>query len=711
MDINFEFLRPWWLLALVPVVLILLKAWQIKTHQGSWQKVIAPKFQKLLLGRGAQPQSKMNVRLAILGLGLIWLLTIIALAGPSLKSVKLPAEKTQQGSVIILDLSLSMLADDVMPNRISRARFKLIDLLKKHPEQSIGLIGYAGTAHSIAPISEDNTTLLELLPVLNPMIMPEYGSNPLQAMQLAEKMFQASQINQGHFIWVTDDIEPTQRKAIQAWLNKRNISLSILAVGTQAGGTVKIPNYGLLRDQDEQIITPKLPYKELQTLSNATGAALTPLKVDDSDLALLIPSNLAAIAEQKKQTSENKEVLHKLDDGSALILLLLPMLAFAYRRGWLFSVTLLMFLPLGALYSPTSYAENTQATETKLPAFTEVFETGDQQGYKAFQNNDLQAAEALFESPQWRASTLYRLEKYPEAAAQFKKDKSAKGHYNLGNALAKQGKLEEAKQAYEQALTQQPDFADAQSNLALVEQILEQQKQNNERASGDSKDDGSAESESKENQKTEPQKSDDDQPAKDNEPASGSSGDSQDNDQPSNDSTPEKNEADSQQTTDSADNGEAKQEQKDEKDQAASAKLEGESGKDGQQADPENTDSKGKPGDVPPSPDQPSAEQTPSGLAGEEPENKADNKPENEEPANDSKPEPFAPRENLDDQQDPTKQDLTEIKQQEQQRATDNWLKQIPDQPGLFLKRKFEYQYQQQNGTQKPSSKPAEKIW
>ena len=718
MEINLEFLRPEWFLALLPALWLAWKAWQIKTHQGQWQQVIEPKFQKLLLGNNLQTQSQTGIRLAIIGLGFIWLISIIALAGPSLKSVELPAQKTQQGTVIILDLSLSMLADDVMPNRISRARFKLVDLLKKHPEQSIGLIAYAGTAHSITPISEDNGTLLELLPVLSPLIMPEYGSEPLAAMQLAEKMFAAAQINQGHLIWVTDDIEPDQRTAIQSWLNKRNISLSILAVGTQAGGTVQIPNYGLLRDENEQLITPQLPYKELQTLSQATGAALTPLKVDDSDLALLIPSNLAAVSEQKKQQQKEKEILHKLDDGSALILIILPLLAFAYRRGWLFSLSLLMFLPLGSVYSPPSYAEpstQTEQNETQLPKFTEVFQTGDQQAYEAWKNNDLQAAEALFESPQWRASTLYRLKRYAEAEAQFKKDPSAKGRYNLGNALAQQGKLEAAQKAYQQALTLQPDFEDAQSNLDLVTQLLEQQKSADDNPAGQSKDD-SGQAESKDSQAPDSKKPQENKPPSDDE----SQPDSATQPQPENQSPP----ADSQnkqaqqpnqqqQTTDSAENNEAKQAQPDQKDQAASSQLDGDSAKDGQQDNPETNPEK---------PTDSQAGETEGQTGDEGQEKDAQLGAEQASESNESTGEESNPTTGLSEQnqkEEPSAEALEEIKESEQQRATDNWLKQIPDQPGLFLKRKFEYQYQQQNAPSKnrqdsektTPSKAAEKIW
>lgn len=680
---QLEFLRPWWFLALIPVAGLLWSAWRIKHQQGHWQTVIEPKFQRLLLGANSQSYSQTNIRLAIAGLALIWLLAITALAGPSLKSVKLPAAKTQQGSVIILDLSLSMLADDIAPNRISRARFKLIDLLEKHPNLSVGLIGYAGSAHRITPISEDNQTLLEMLPALDPVIMPQYGSNPLAAMQLAEQMLQATHITQGHLIWVTDDLEPTQRTEIEAWLNSRNLSVSILAVGTQAGGTVQIPNYGLLRDDNEQIITPKLPYRELQQLSTATGSALTALTVDDRDLSLLIPSNLAAIAAEKQQ-EDLKEVVHKLDEGAAIILILIPLLAFAYRRGWLFSLSVLMILPIGSIYSPQSYAEteqNVQAqqTKTKLPNFLEVFETADQQAYRAWKNDNYPIAEALFESPQWKGAAQYRLGKYAEAANQFKRDPSANGHYNLGNALAKQGELKAAQTAYEKALSLQPEFAEAQSNLDLINQLLEQEKQ-----SGESPQDGPGQSQSKESQQPETKPGQDKQDKQDQErQAQSDNQEANDNSNPENEqasSTDERNQnqQDEQQTTDSKEQGQAKQNQHDQKEQASSEQLAADQSQEGQQNNPDS-----------------------QADSNETDDNRT---PETEQSGHLNEGDNAA---------------AESVEEMEQKRATDNWLKQIPDQPGLYLKRKFEYQYQQQNslksnpasGSDSPSSKSAEKIW
>lgn len=649
---ELHFLRPWWFLGLIPVVWLVWKAWHIKTQQGAWQNVIEPKFRTLLLGDQANNQPLNSARLAVIGLASLWLMVIIALAGPSLKSVELPAEKTHQGNVIILDLSLSMLADDLKPNRVSRARFKLIDLLKAHPEQAFGLVGYAGSAHTIAPISEDNQTLLTLIPSLNPLIMPQYGSEPLLAMQQADALLKGAKVTQGHLIWITDDLEASQRKAIEAWLASTDYSLSILAVGTQEGGTVTLPNYGLLKDDNGAIVLPKLPYSELETLSQHTGAALTPLTINDSDLQRLLPPNLGAIAQQKADTEnppEEKQVLHPLDDGTAIILAMLPLLALAFRRGWLFSLAVIGLLPLGGLYAPPTYAE------AKFSDFADVFQTPDQQAYKAWKKQDYSAAEALFESPQWKGSALYRNGKYKEAAGQFKQDKSPQGFYNLGNALAKQGQLEEAKQTYEEALKKQPDLEDARTNLQLINDLLDRQQQTAEESmQSQSKNQTPSESNSQDQKNGQSSES---EPSEKSEPSNPDS---------------ESRQADQTETDDSksdkASNDDAKKESQ------AEQPANGEESKTAQSEESDGTSDASSEADA-----------TDAGTLDDN------------------------------DSQAQSTYSQADTPPSEQEQATKNWLKQIPDQPGLFLKRKFEYQFQNQSPSSPRADSETEqatkKIW
>lgn len=734
---QFQLLRPWWLLGLLPVFWLLWKAWLVKRQQGAWQQVIAPQFRALLLGENSADERSPFNGLSVLALGVIWCVAIAALSGPSFKSVQLPAEKNQQGTVILLDLSLSMLADDLSPNRLSRVKYKITDLVQRHPELAIGLVGYAGTAHSITPISEDNQTLLGLLPALNPLIMPLYGSEPLPGFEQAKNLLEGAFVTQGHIIWFTDDLESAQLPIIRNWIESHDYTVSIVPVGTAAGGVVQIPNYGLLKDENGKIILPSLPTARFASLESLTGVRVTPLQINNDSVDFLRPPpSVSRVNKSQDKNQDNStaaegeiptkgteglaktNIVHALDQGAFLLLWLLPLVALLFRRGWILSLSFTLLLPLSFLGAVGlgTLAPTSSMAATDLPNFTDVFQSPDQQAYQAWSNDNYQAAEALFEAPQWRASTLYRLGRYNEAADLFALDDSANGFYNQANALAKSGQLQEAKKAYETALDKQPGFTQASQNLALIEQLLQQQKQTESDDSSDSSSNQTANqeqnSDQQSSQSTQPQGSS----------SSDQTGDTANNQQAGQDnqSDAEKrpdlsdtsdiaqakrtnesnkkreesadevdasdlaNSADSTNTTDTENTAESAQASNPNGSQATPPETDGASSGTAD-TDSDITDEQALPG-LADSTLTEQAEQTdPKGFASAETEqkDKTDNRHENDDTPS------------------------------EEQQATRNWLKQIPDEPGLFLKRKFEYQYQQQTTrpTRKPSNEPSKKQW
>jgi Ca-activated chloride channel family protein len=688
---SLQFLRPYWLLALLPVAWLLWKLWQIKQKQGAWHKVIAPQFQPLLLGKNATKPHTLNHTLGFIGFGLVWLMTIIVLAGPSTQSVEMPAQKNQQGTVIVLDLSLSMLADDLSPNRLARVKYKITDLLTQHPELAIGLIGYAGSAHSISPISEDNQTLLSLLPALNPVLMPRYGSKPLLGLQKADELFKGARINHGHIIWITDDIEPHEVPQLKQWMQNHDYSVSILTVGTPQGGAVHIPNYGLLKDDNGKIISPPLPLKRFQAFAEVNKVTLSHFNISDQSLSPLLPPALPVLSQAKQNDQDEMRLVLPLDQGIYLLLLLLPLVALLFRRGWVLSLSALS-LPLVGLLSASVlsaglFIPNTSYAEEKLPSLSEVFKTPDQLGYQAWQENNLKAAESLFEDPQWRASSLYKQGKYPEAAELFRQDISPRGHYNLGNALAKSGDLEAAKQAYETALKQQPTFAPAQQNLDIIKQLLAQQQ-----------------SEQKKQQESQKQK--DNKKGQSKEAKSNDADQSQEKGQKSDSSDNKQNQSNQKEGEDSNQQGQNEENQpnndSNSNKQNNPGEKEGAEEKESKLNQADQNDLKNE--DVP----QPSADKNqPSDEASDQ--DRVQDSESSE--AHQSQTERNAGK--LDKQHNQTsptqKTQPLSAKEQEQQRAMQNWLKQIPDEPGLFLKRKFEYQYQQQSS--QPQSNQDGKAW
>ncbi|MBD3646399.1 MAG: tetratricopeptide repeat protein, partial [Pseudomonadales bacterium] len=152
---------------------------------------------------------------------------------------------------------------------------------------------------------------------------------------------------------------------------------------------------------------------------------------------------------------------------SWLVLLLLPLAAFAFRRGWLWSLALLV----------TVHSEPADAL-----TWEDLWQTRDQQAMEALESGNANEAAELFEDPAWKAAAQYRAEDFSNAAERFATLDSADARYNYGNALAKQGQYEAAIEAYEEALEMNPENEDAAFNKQLLEDVLEeqQQQQNNQ---------------------------------------------------------------------------------------------------------------------------------------------------------------------------------------------------------------------------------------
>lgn len=636
------FLRPYWLLALLPAAYLWWRVKQYQTQQSAWKNWIDPVFQPYLLGEQSNKTNPINW--AILGLGLIWLSAILALSGPSWKSVEIPAQKTHSGSVIVLDLSLSMYADDLEPNRLTRVQFKLTDLLKQNPDLRTGLVAYSGTAHIITPISDDNSTLLNLLPHLNPLIMPSYGSDAIAGFRLANELLTSAQVNQGHIIWITDDLEPHQTEPLKNLLEQNNLSLSILAVGRQSGGAVKIPEYGLLKDPQDRLVQAPLPLADLQKFSQQVGAKIERLQLDNRDLASLKP---AYMAQNVREDDDTKPMFQALDYGVYLLGLLIGLVALSARRGWLLSVMFIAFIP-GLVVSPPSFAETDYLTQTesKKPEiklsdrWREIYLSGDQRGYQAWLKQNYVAAEREFEDPAWQGSALYRQQKYAQAAEVFKKDSSPQGHYNLGNALAKSLQLEEAKQAYQQALDLDPNLTQAQHNLAIVEELLKQQAK-----------------------PTQPQADSAKQAPEPGEEQSAQA-----------DTKPTQNNEESDELNQESDQTQSNQteSQTDQADAEASA-----------QASEANTDQALQDSN------QATAQPEPS----QSEQDSTDNESGSQQVMQSSEPN----------------ESPQNARQREREQANQAWLNQIRDEPGLFLRRKFDYQYQQ-NPPEDPQQNER-KIW
>ncbi|MCL1051653.1 VWA domain-containing protein [Shewanella abyssi] len=449
-----HFLRPEWFLALIPLFLLLVF---IKKNQGassSWDQYIAPHLAKVLLGSTQQKPSN-----SVLYLAFAWLVAILALSGPALEKTSLPVYESAQGRVLVLDMSLSMYANDLSPNRLTQAKYRATDLIEALAEGETGLVAYAGDAFTISPLTRDKATLLNLLPTLTPSIMPVKGSNIEAALKHAKSLLSQGGHVSGDIVLFTDGISSSQLNRAKSVLKGTPYRLGVLAFGSEQGAPIQLPDGQLLRDNGNQVVIAKTDYGLLQSLASAANGSVIPIRADGQDVTQLV--QWLASTKDTKESDLEGEVWQDLG-GYVALLLLLPVLL-SFRHG---IVGALAFIAIMQPAQPV-YANS----------WDNLWHTQNQQASSAYQAQQYEAAAAQFEQAQWQASARYKAGQFDEALAGFEQDSSANGLYNQGNALMQLGQYDEAEKRYQQALVQAPEMDAAKQNLDLAKELQQQQEQ------------------------------------------------------------------------------------------------------------------------------------------------------------------------------------------------------------------------------------------
>ncbi|WP_254849611.1 VWA domain-containing protein [Thalassotalea sp. PP2-459] len=454
---DFHFIRPWWLLATVGLIITLYLLKKHNVNQSGWQKLI-PKHLANVLIEGKQSAKGLSLTIPFL----IGLLAIVALAGPTWKKLPQPVYQLARGSVLIMDMSYSMYATDISPNRLTRARYKAIDLLEKLNEGEIGLIAYAGDAFTISPLTEDINNIELLLPSLSPDLMPALGSNPYAALALASDMLKNAGHVEGDVYWFTDGIDQEDVQDLTNWVRENPYRLNIMGIGTTAGAPIKLPNGQLLKDDSGAIVVPKLSENLLSTVAAQGKGQYARMVNSNQDIDTIVLPPIKHDAESNNESSQTGDQWQEF--GPYLVLLMLPLVLLYFRRG-----KLLTLVPILFLMTPSKpvYADFWQ----------NLWQTKDQQGQALYNAKDYEKAANTFEDPMWQGSAHYQAGNYQAALDAFSKGHDADALFNQGNALAKLQQFDEALAAYDKALELNPELQDAKENKALVEQLKQQQEQ------------------------------------------------------------------------------------------------------------------------------------------------------------------------------------------------------------------------------------------
>ena len=418
----FHFLRPHWLWALLALP-ALWALWRHRQRRSNvWQGVVDAHLLPHLLERGGKA-----VRGGLWMGALGFVIAVLALAGPSWRQGEQPLWQSHSPLVIAVDMSSAIAASDLPPSRLLQVRAKLATLLRERAGGQVALVAYAGEAFTVAPLTDDAANVALFLDALEPDVMPVDGQQADKAIASSVRLLQQAGFNRGDILLVTDQGDAADNRAA-AEANRQGFRVSTLGVGTAAGAPY--------RNIDGSIGQARLDAGSLRALSVAGGGTYQVLTADNSDLDAL---GVLTPADADASSTRGQKGLAWKDEGYWLLPLLMLLALFAFRRGSAFAAVLVcLTLPMAM---PAQAAENNWWQRADQQEHARI-----EQGADAYRKGDFAAAEQAFTGI-----------------------KSADAFYNQGNALAKQGRYDEAIAAYDQALKLQPKMEDAIENRKVVD--------------------------------------------------------------------------------------------------------------------------------------------------------------------------------------------------------------------------------------------------
>jgi len=451
---DFHWLRPEWLWALPLVALITFAMTRRELAPGNWRRIVDPALAPYVLSRAASRRHSYRWWLMALG-GFI---AVLSLAGPSWNRVEQPVFRSEQAIVIALDLSRSMDAQDLTPSRLTRARLKILDILERRKSGQTALVVYSANAFTVTPLTTDVDTVAALVNSLGTDIMPSRGSYPVAAINKGLQLLQQAGVGYGEVLLITDGGTSPAAERAAADLYDAGYTLSVMGVGTPEGAPIPMAGGGFVTDRSGQIAVPKLEAQELRSLAAAGHGRYMVLSADDRDLDTL----LSGVIDSSSESDASLATDQWQEEGPWLLLLLLPLAAFAFRRGWVLVIAFVL-MPV---------AEPVHAF-----GWDDIWLTKDQQAQRQLAEGSAADAATLFKDPVWRAIARYRAGEYAGSASGFAAQEDTESLYNLGNALARLGELESAIDAYEQVLEINAGNEDAQYNRDLIKDMLDRQQE------------------------------------------------------------------------------------------------------------------------------------------------------------------------------------------------------------------------------------------
>ncbi|MFK7878977.1 VWA domain-containing protein [Roseobacter sp.] len=421
----FHLIRPFWLLLLPLIGLVWWRARQRANVEPMANDGLAPHLRDAML-LGAKSARRFQ---PIDGVAVVLALTILGASGPTWSRVPDPFMAQTAPVVIVLEVTASMEATDLMPSRLERAKQKIRDLLELRAGAKTALVAYSGTAHRVVPLTEDAQIMLPYLEGLLPDIMPADGSDATAALMIADDIL-ATQETPGGVLFVLDGVETSDLSIVSQLQGASVAFLVMLPEGTN--------DQGLDQISDVPVIYATPDDRDVQQIDRSLNAAYR-----------------RALLEDENQQWNDRAWWFAWP--AALLTLLW------FRRGWTMQWGLLLMVSV-CLSAPSS---------SRADGWKDYFFTQDQQGRLAYDRKDYGRASEVFVDPLWQGYALFRNGNYEQTAEVLGRVDTAEADFIRAVAFIRNRNYRDGVRAFEAVLERDPSFPGAAENLEIAKEIVE----------------------------------------------------------------------------------------------------------------------------------------------------------------------------------------------------------------------------------------------
>lgn len=483
----------YWLYAFFPILVILLFGfyYQQKVRQKLFKSFATPSLLQNLISSFSNRRYYLK--------STFYLLTIffIFLALSQLRWGFIWESQKSKGIDILfaLDVSKSMLAEDIKPNRLERAKYSVLDLVKKLEGNRFGLIAFAGTAFLQCPLTLDSNAFIECLEQADPSIFNRGGTDIAAAIRTAIPAL-ADENNFKNLILISDGEELEEAAIVEAQIAaKEHITIYTVGVGTPQGELIPFKaadnSIDYVRDARGNLIQTKLDESTLKDIAEATGGFYVPLGPKGEGLEQIYQSKLNKLPRQELSSTSRKIPIERFQWPIVLaICILIIEMFFSTRRKRFYSLTTLLL------------------THFLFNLFPSNLDASPSSAYKAFQAGEFNKAANLYHNETQKklndpilnynlGSCFYKDQNYEAAVCALNKtfetqdlSLQQKTFYNLGNTFYRKGQQsiqsnpqktlqqwEEALKYYQSSLELGPNDLDSQENFAFVKKKIEELQQ------------------------------------------------------------------------------------------------------------------------------------------------------------------------------------------------------------------------------------------